>query len=51
MSEGIWLDRIPYEPASVGCVQCGHPTLHAMCAVVVGEPVAPLCPPCYDSLT
>lgn len=53
MSKSIWLDQVPYEPAPVDCVECANPVLpmHAMCAVVEGRPVTPLCPPCFESMT
>jgi hypothetical protein len=53
MSEGVWLDQIPHEPAPLGCVECANPVLplHAMCAVVGGKPVTPLCMLCYENLT
>lgn len=53
MSEGVWLDQVPHEPAPMDCVECGNPVLplHAMVAVVEGETVTPLCPPCFESVT
>lgn len=53
MSEGSWLDSVPYEPAPVDCVECCNPVLplHTMVAIVEGKPVTPLCMACYESLT
>lgn len=53
MSEGVWLDQVPHEPAPVICVECGNPVLplHAMVAVVEGQAVIPLCQACFESVT
>jgi hypothetical protein len=49
--EGIWLDRIPYEPPLVACMGCGDPLqpVEIYIKYVCGQPLHPLCRPCFDA--
>jgi hypothetical protein len=49
-AEGVWLDRIPYEPPIIACLECGDPLLPGEVCVRYerGETTYPLCPQCLE---
>ena len=52
MSEGIWLDQLPFVPPLVACRGCDDPLQpgEVMVKILRGVPITPLCSPCYDRL-
>jgi hypothetical protein len=52
MSEGVWLDQVPYEPPLKACVTCGDPLgwNEVMVKWIDGRVVTPLCRPCFDRI-
>lgn len=50
VSEGVWLDQLPYEPPLVACIGCGDPLgpFEVMIAWVDGEARTPLCSRCFQ---